>query len=208
MNSAKCFPMGLIVALVVISLAGCNSSPPTLALEAASAVSAVKSRENPKSVADKTESVKTGSPPVAELPAESVENSRSNDPVSATSDEPLPKLAHVDVRQLVGRWRDSFFGERTLTLNADGTGRMELDLDFAGRLLYGKRLDFEMTWKVMGGVVSIEIQEGHPSDAAKSAIESWGKSHKYLLDTVEDDHVAMRDSTGKLNYRLSRLADE
>lgn len=197
------FAPRMLVTLLLFMQSGCNWSPPTLALKAETTPGSVTVANKPAPASSVAEI------PAVDSPAAVTESGEPDESVEVTSDVPQPKLAHVDIKRLIGRWRDSFFGERTLTLNADGTGRMELDLDFAGRLLYGKRLDFEMSWVVKGGVVSIEILDGHPSDVAKSAISAWGKSHKYLLDCVEENQVAMRDSTGKLNYRLTRLtADE
>lgn len=127
------------------------------------------------------------------------------DEVSSTGLQ--PKLQHVDSRQLVGTWRDSFFGTRTLTLNADGTAQMALELDFAGRLMYGSRLDFDMQWSVEGATVTIDILDGQPAKSAKSAMNTWGSRYVYLLDCVEDKQIEMRDSDGSMNHRLRRVAD-
>ena len=118
------------------------------------------------------------------------------------------KLTTVDRTQLVGTWKDSFFGARTLTLNDDGTARMVLDLDFAGRLMYGSRLDFDMTWSVEGATVSIDIIKGTPVKAAKSLMKTWGSRYEYLLDCVEDRRIEMRDWDGSMNYTLRRISDD
>ena len=85
---------------------------------------------------------------------------------------------------------------------------MILDLDFAGRLMYGKRLDFDMTWSVEGALVTFDILEGSPSKQAQSAMATWGSRYEYLLDCVEDHQIEMRDSDGSMNYRLRRVSDE
>jgi len=119
-----------------------------------------------------------------------------------------PKLTKVDPAQLVGQWKDSFFGTRTLILKADGTARMILDLDLTGRLLYGKRLEFDMEWSVEGAVVTIDILKGTPEKPARSAMNTWGERYVYLLDCVEDHQVEMRDSDGSMNYVLRRVAED
>lgn len=95
-----------------------------------------------------------------------------------------------------------------MTLNADGTATMVLDLDFAGRLLYGKRLEFDMKWSLENGVVTIDILEGRPAAASKSATGTWGSRYEYLLDRVEEDAVEMRSSDGTMNHTLKRISDD
>lgn len=118
-----------------------------------------------------------------------------------------PKLSQVDPDRLVGTWKDSFFGTRILTLNADKTARMVLNLDLAGRLLYGSQLDFDLKWSLEGGTVTIEILDGRPARSAKSAMDTWGRRFAYLLDSVEEDKVEMRDWDGSMSYVLRRLPD-
>jgi len=139
-------------------------------------------------------------------------SSSASEDAAAPAEQPSTtlqaKLEKVDRSQLVGTWRDTFLGTRTLTLNDDGTARMILDLDFAGRLLYGSRLDFNMTWTVEGATITIDILDGKPAKSAKSAMETWGKRYAYLLDCVEDHQIEMRDWDGSANYKLRRLPDE
>lgn len=150
--------------------------------------------------------------PSADATAPVVENSEpaAQPPEVASDTVPKlqPKLTMVDPARIVGSWRDSFFGTRTLTLNADGTAHMRLDFDFAGRLLYGSRLDFDMKWKLEDGVVTFDIIGGHPAKNANSAIEMWGKKYVYLLDHVEDNKVEMRDGVQATSYTLARLPDD
>ena len=115
------------------------------------------------------------------------------------------KLCDVDPSRLVGCWRDSFFGTRTLTLNADGTARMLLELDFAGQLLYGRQLDFDMRWSIDGATVAIEILSGRPEKAAKSAMKTWGEVYQYELECVENNEIQMRSSDGSMFHKLQRL---
>lgn len=156
--------------------------------------------ESPAPTAGKLEQVTT---PTAQPPADTtpaVEEPAESQPAGLQ-----PKLTSVDPAQLVGQWKDTFFGTRTLTLHADGTAQMTLDLDFAGRLMYGKRLEFDMQWSVEGAVVTIDILDGRPAKSAKSAMNTWGNRYVYLLDCVEDHQVEMRDSDGSMNHVLRRV---
>ena len=115
---------GLLMLAFSASFSGCGSAPASLAVEGTGAAA--------------LPDVTAGTMPTPAAEAVS-------QPVPETASSALqPKLTTVDRNQLVGCWRDSFFGTRTLTLNSDGTAAMVLELDFAGRLLYGSRLDFDM----------------------------------------------------------------
>ncbi len=146
--------LGGMVAAGVSMLSGCNWSPPTLAVElpgsapagtARTAEAVVTPVPSEDATPDPVEAIPGATPgaTVDDMPpqpteAVTVAHETSDDGQSRPTFS--PKLTNVSASQLIGRWRDSFFGTRTLTLNADGTATMVLDLDFAGRLLYGKRL--------------------------------------------------------------------
>ena len=196
----------LSACLIACSLAGCGTSPTTLAVESTTSTSRpsppVEVTANPGAGQEPGTLTENASEPAKPDPAPP-ETTQPEAPVALK-----PRLTKVDPKDLIGRWRDSFFGTRTLTLNADGTARMELDLDFAGRLLYGIRLDFDMKWTLEGGTISIDVIEGKPSKQAKSAMETWGSRYMYLLDNIEDHQIEMRDWDGTSNYTLRRLPDE
>lgn len=204
--------VGGLMAVGAGLLSGCNWSPPTLAVE--------MPPSSPRESDAVPEPPKATPPEPVESTLDSTSDSNSSqsaDPMVVVNDTPdhdqtpsklLPKLPTASVSQLVGRWRDSFFGTRTLTLNADGTATMILDLDFAGRLLYGKRLEFDMKWSLENGVVSIDVLEGRPAAASKSATSTWGSRYEYLLDRIDGDAVEMRSSDGTMNHTLKRITDD
>lgn len=210
--------LGGMVAAGVSMLSGCNWSPPTLAVElpgsapagtartAAAVVTPVPSEDATPDPVEAIPGATVDDMPPQPTEAVTVAHETSDDGQSRPTFS--PKLTNVSASQLIGRWRDSFFGTRTLTLKADGTATMVLDLDFAGRLLYGKRLEFDMKWSLKNGVVTIDILEGRPAAASKSATGAWGSRYQYLLDRVDAEAVEMRSSDGAMNHTLKRLADD
>jgi hypothetical protein len=185
--------MVTLLSLLACSLSGCNWSTTTLALDnpASTKPSVSEAIELPKPATDLGSS------------DEQSENQAETDSPTAS-----PLQTNVDPALLVGRWQDSFFGKRTLVLNADGTAEMRLDLDFAGSLLYGKQVDFDMKWSLDQGTVTINILNGKPERAAKSLMDTWGKQHIYLLDLVESDRIEMRDKSRLASHTLQRLLEE
>lgn len=113
-----------------------------------------------------------------------------------------------DVQRLVGSWRDSFCGQRTLTLNADGTATMVLELDFARRLLYGKRLTFDMRWSVRESILTFEILTGTPLDAARSAMKIWGEKFEYRVVQLDDKQLEAWASDDSTLYKLRRESSD
>ena len=126
-------------------------------------------------------------------------------PVDVTAPDSRPTSTAFDGRQLVGCWRDGFCGQRTLTLKADGSATMLLELDFAGRLLYGKTLEFDLQWSLDGSTLSFEILTGRPVDAAKSAMKLWGEAFDYRIELVDNEHLHGWASDDSILYKLRRI---
>lgn len=82
---------------------------------------------------------------------------------------------------------------------------MRLKLDLAGRLLYGKTLEFDMRWSLNESILSFEILTGRPADAARSAIESWGDAFDYRLELVDGEHLQGWDTADSVLYKLRRV---
>ncbi len=193
-SSVTLLHMVTLLPLLACSLSGCNGSSTTLALD-----NPASTKPNASVTTDNLET----------KPANDVglsDEQRENRPESG-GPAAVSLQTNVDPAQLVGHWQDSFFGKRTLVLNADGTAQMRLDLDFAGSLLYGKQVDFDMKWSLDQGIVTIDILKGKPESAAKSLMDTWGTQHVYLLDLVESERIEMRDKAHLASHTLQRLPE-
>jgi hypothetical protein len=205
-RSGRCRPERLVIGMFLLGscIAGCGDS--TVSPTASGATVATAKDSPPQGLQTSV------APSVVDVhPAADSARALSSLKTSATEkpkETPAATLTQVDPSRLVGCWQDSFFGKRTLILKADGTARMVLDLDFAGQLLYGKRLDFDMRWSLDGAKVVIEIISGRPEKAAKSAMKTWGEIYEYNLECVEDHEVQMRSSDGSMFHKLQRLPAE
>lgn len=129
-------------------------------------------------------------------------------PVVEVDLTPTPVPFTFDVERLIGSWRDSFCGQRTLTLNSDGTATMLLELDFARRLLYGKRLTFDMRWTVNESILTFEILTGSPLDAARSAMKVWGEKFEYRVVQLDGEQLQAWTSDDSTLYKLRRETDD
>ena len=193
-----------VLCLLCLTLqAGCGASP--LPLSVAGSQSQAKTAFG--SPGSTTGGIEIVEPTAAsdEAPSETAEREFAVPSHEAATQEPNQPAAHYDCKQLVGCWRDSFCGQRTLTLKADGSATMHLQLDFAGRLLYGKTLEFDMRWSLDGSILSFEIQSGRPVEAARSAIKLWGEAFEYRLELVDDERLHGWASDDSTLYKLHRI---
>ncbi len=105
---------------------------------------------------------------------------QSDTVASASHDDPDTLLR----QQLVGVWTLQQHGQRTITIEPDGTARMVVELDWLGAMLYGKRLDITLTWSIDEGVMTQTMQGGEPEDTVKrrgatsaaNGVTRWSRS--------------------------------
>jgi hypothetical protein len=134
----------------------------------------------------------TSSP--AETPADSpVASSESpSEKTAPASEHPAPNsdASSKDDEyraQLVGCWFHIESGEHWIENRADGTSRLLIKLDFVSSLLYGKRLEMDLTWEVKDGVLTHTILKGVPQANVDGLVKDFGKvrSSKILEVTPE-----------------------
>ncbi len=196
--------VGLILCLPLLTLpVGCGISPLPLSV-AATPVPSEISANSPPAAVERYESDDS----VAASSSDGVSETTPRDAESPLVDAPVPDsppTSPFDSAQLVGCWRDSFYGQRTLTLKPDGSATMLLELDFAGRLLYGKTLEFDLQWSLDGSTLSFEILTGRPVEAAKSAMKLWGEAFDYRLELVDSENLHGWASDDSVLYKLRRI---
>ena len=187
-------------------LAGCGFSPLPLSVAGTSGPTATSSNSRPTT----SEQIESNDF-VAVTSREPLSVATNLEAAATSADEPprdaQPSSAAFDCKQLVGCWRDGFCGQRTLTLKADGSATMLLELDFAGRLLYGKTLEFDMRWSLNESILSFEILTGHPVDAARSAIKLWGEAFEYRIELVDHERLHGWTSDDATLYKLRRITN-
>ena len=197
--------VGLILWLPVLTLlAGCGDSPLPLSVAGESGPTTT-SINSQSATSERTESGDF----VAYSTSEPLTEATNHDAAAPSVEVPFraaqPTSTAFDPKRLVGCWRDGFCGQRTLTLKTDGSATMRLELDFAGRLLYGKTLEFDMRWSLNESVLNFEILTGRPVDAARSAIKLWGEAFEYRLELVDGENLHGWTSDDATLYKLRRI---
>jgi len=79
------------------------------------------------------------------------------------------------LRQLVvGTWEDDYEGHRTMTLNADGSGVMVVELSGWKAKLFAPRLEFNMRWSLSEGRLQKRTLDGQPEQLVSVILTTMG----------------------------------
>lgn len=111
-------------------------------------------------------------------------------------------------QQIVGTWRLVDQGERIVTNHSDGTATMVVRLTFLGALLYGDRLDFQLTWAVEDGVLTHSIVSGKPKANVDRLIHDFGSSMSSRILSLDERVLFLEETDGSGDrYRWTRWFD-
>jgi hypothetical protein len=108
-------------------------------------------------------------------------------------------------RQLLGTWQDNYRGKRTMTLNADGTGTMDVELSGLDAFLAAPKLHFEMQWSVKEKVLTKKTVGGEPKDKVNLILNTMGDTAVEPIVELTDDRLLLLDKDGETQYDWRRL---
>lgn len=127
------------------------------------------------------------------------------------SARPLPPAdpaEHKARQQVIGTWQDEYQGKRTMTLNADGTGTMLVELKGAAALLYAAKLRFDMTWSLQDKKLIKKTIGGEPASKVNLIINTLGDTAEDTIVEVTEDRLLLLDKDGKTQYDWRRAKTE
>ncbi|WP_020473574.1 hypothetical protein [Zavarzinella formosa] len=134
----------------------------------------------------------------ADLPVQPVPEKQSP---SETPEEKTRRL-------LVGTWQDEYKGKRTMTLNADGTATMLVELKGVQAVLMGPKLRFDMKWSLMDQILTKITVSGEPADKVNFILNTMGNTSNETLQEVNEEHLLTLDKDGKTKYDWKRVAKD
>ncbi|MGZ0168494.1 MAG: hypothetical protein ACKVHE_02960 [Planctomycetales bacterium] len=94
----------------------------------------------------------------------------NTDPPAEPTDPETARLSKL----IVGSWKQDFYGERTLTVKADGKATMTILPSGVFALGFGAKIDLTMFWSVKDGHLDYGVNGGTPADKVKLAASTWG----------------------------------
>lgn len=126
------------------------------------------------------------------VPANVVDSSEG----STVKDDALSSVAGggegaVDPAQLVGVWTLNDNISRTLETFSDGTGHIDVKLDFVSSFLYGSRLSMDLEWKLEGDHLTQVVTGGTPEKNVKRLLNDFGNSRAYRIVDVTDEFLLL-----------------
>jgi hypothetical protein len=108
-------------------------------------------------------------------------------------------------RLVVGTWEDHYQGKRTMTLNADGTGSMVVELAGLTAMLYADRLRFEMVWSLEQGRLKKRTLRGEPADKVELILKLMGDRVDERILELTEERLLLLDQNGQTQYDWKRV---
>jgi hypothetical protein len=131
--------------------------------------------------------------------------SREETPAVRPEVKPRPETEEEKARRmLLGVWQDNYRGKRKLTLNADGTGTMHVELGGAEAFLFGSKMRFDMKWKLEDKKLTKTNTGGEPTDKVNLILNTMGNVAVDTLLEVTEDRLHLQDKDGKTKYDWRR----
>ena len=106
---------------------------------------------------------------------------------------------------VVGTWGDEYQGKRTMTLNADGTGTMIVELTGWRAALSAPRLKFNMKWSLQGGHLKKQTISGEPEAQVKVILNVMGDHVDEPILELTENRLLLLDKDGKTKYDWNRV---
>ncbi len=123
---------------------------------------------------------------------------------SLLSDDKNSGLTDVEISML-GTWEDDYKGHRTLTLDADGTGTMVVELDGLAATLFAKKLTFQEEWSVADGNVTMKAIGGEPVGKVKLVLRLHGDSSTQRIVAVTSERMILIEEASETRFEWRRV---
>jgi hypothetical protein len=130
-------------------------------------------------------------------------------PPSNADEPPTHETPEEKQRRLLpGVWRDEYQGKRTMTLNADGTGTMVVELSGVQATLFAPRLHFYLQWSLAGDMLVKTTVGGEPAKKVNLILKMMGDTAKDKILEITDERLLLLDKNGETEYDWKRVLRE
>ena len=108
-------------------------------------------------------------------------------------------------QRMLGTWEDDYKGHRTLTLNADGTGTMVVELDGLAATLFAEKLTFSEEWTVTDGKVTMKATGGEPEGKVQLVLSLHGDSSTQRIIEVTSERMILIEEPSETRFEWRRV---
>lgn len=124
-----------------------------------------------------------------------------------TAGSEADRASRQRLKLLTGTWQQEFYGIRTLTILADGTGRMLIRPNGIWAALFGDEIQLDMFWKLDGDRIDYGYSGGRPADKVEAARKSWGDRWLEQIETLNDDVLVLLAADGTTRSVWKRVRE-
>ncbi len=143
--------------------------------------------------------------PIKKSPgSKSKRHETANDPeneISETGDERFKTL-------VVGSWQKYQHGNRTLTINEDGTADLIVEPDGIWKYLLGDRIQIDIEWKIEEGRAIFLMTGGTPSSKVDVARKLFGDKRDRPIVELTQERFVLLDEEDDEEDVWTRIDDE
>jgi hypothetical protein len=127
-------------------------------------------------------------------------------PLPDAEEGPPPETTEERHRRLLpGVWQDEYQGKRTMALNEDGTGTMDVELTGVQASLFAARLHFDMNWSLDGDKLIKTTVGGEPAKKVNLILKMMGDTAEDKILEISDERLLLLDKDGKTEYDWKRI---
>jgi hypothetical protein len=108
-------------------------------------------------------------------------------------------------QKLLGVWEDEYQGKRTMTLLADGTGTMCVELSGMQAALFASMLRFDMVWELEGRLLRKRTVGGEPAIKVNLILKMKGNTATDAIRDVTDSRLLLLDENGETEHEWRRV---
>lgn len=145
----------------------------------------------------------------AKANSENTESAKSGtDPDSENVESKAGKfdLEEDKYREMVaGIWYHKYYGDRYLTISADGTATMDIYPDSFGQLMVGKYVHLDIRWDYADGIISFENVAGSPQASFDYINKTWGRESSRKLLDMNESTLRLLDESDGVEYPWKRV---
>lgn len=135
--------------------------------------------------------------------------SESDSQLNSSVPEELSPEDAERARLLVGVWKQERFGQRRMTVKADGSATMVIRPEglLASTFGFDKQLDLQMYWKVKDGHIDYGVSGGTPPDQVKTASSMWGDHWVEKIEALSDQELILLDQSTSAPSKWQRVPE-
>lgn len=94
---------------------------------------------------------------------------------------------------VTGRWVLDQGIRRDITLREDGTASLLVELDLISSLVYGSRLQMELSWEQKDNVLTHTIIHGEPAKNVERLARDFGAKRSYRILLLTESEMVLKD---------------